>query len=225
VAILVADRPNVTVDLTGDFGPVRVTGTLEAAPPERLDFGSGTAAWNEVQSLATVQQPTEGYPAGSYRLALVTDDAALLQTQSTGSVSGLFNTQATGSRRVLKLPEGSLTVSGKPYGKLTIPASRIVQFRQEPVRGDVKDLPAGNLRLELFPGAAVTIPLQQVQLLRRNVAAGTASVTLADEQTFSGKLLELPKVSVTFTGEDAPAAIALERVVVLERRTGGGRRL
>ncbi|MGV3723673.1 MAG: hypothetical protein ACO1SX_22475, partial [Actinomycetota bacterium] len=215
----------VTVDLNGDHGPVRVTGTLEATPGGRLDFGSGTAGWNEVQALLSVFQPAEGFPAGSYRLALVTDDAAPLQTQSSGLVSGLYSAQATGTRRVLRLPEGSITVSGEPYGKLTFPVTRIVQFQQEPIRGDVKALPAGNVKLELFPGATVTVPLSQVQLLRRNLQDNTAMVTLADDQSFSGKLLELPKVNVTFTGEQAPAPIPLARVVVLDRRTGGGRRL
>lgn len=224
-AVLVADRPTVTVDLNGDHGPVRVTGSLESAPAARLDFGSGTAGWSEVQALISVFQPAEGFPAGSYRLGLVTDDAALLQTQSSGAVSGLYSAQAVGTRRVLRLPEGNITVSGEPYGKLTFPVSRIVQFRQEPIRGGVKELPAGNVRLELFAGAAVTVPLSQVQLLRRNLQANTATVTLADDQSFSGKLLELPKVNVTFTGDDAPAPIPLSRVVVLDRRIGGGRRL
>jgi hypothetical protein len=225
VAVLVADRPMVTVDLNGDHGPVRVTGTLEATPAGRLDFGSATAAWNEVRALVSVFQPAEGFPAGSYRLGLVTDDAAPLQTQSSGLVSGLYNTQAAGTRRVLRLPEGNITVSGEPYGKLTFPVTRIVQFRQEPIRGDVKALPAGNVKLELFPGATVTVPLSQVQLLRRNLQANTAMITLADDQSFTGKLLELPKVDVTFTGEQAPAPIPLARVVVLDRRTGGGSRL
>jgi hypothetical protein len=225
VAILVADRPTVTVDLNGDHGPIRVTGTLEAAPAGRLDYGSATASWNEVQALVSVFQPAEGFPAGSYRLGLVTDEAALLQTQASGGVSGLYSTQAIGARRVLRLPEGSLTIAGEPFGKLTFPTSRIVQYQQTPIRGDVKELPAGNVKLELFAGATVNIPLSQVQLLRRNIQSDTAVVTLADEQSFSGKLLELPKVNVTFTGENAPAPIPLARVVVLDRRTGGGRRL
>lgn len=226
VAILVTDRPLVTVDLQGDFGPVHATGVLESAPEARLDYGSGSVAWSEVLALESVFQPVEGFPAGSYRLALVTDDTAPQQIQGSGSTGTLYGPAVnSGTRRVLRLPEGNITLSGKPYGKLTFPASRILQFRQVPVRGDVNALPAGNVRLELFPGTVVTIPLDEVQLFRRDVATGTATVTLSDEQTFSGKLLELPKVNVTFTGENPPPPIPLERVVVLDRRTVGGRRL
>jgi hypothetical protein len=221
VAILVADKPVVTVDLRGDHGPVRVTGTLEAAPEAPVDYGSATTAWRDIHALVTVVQPAEGFPAGSFRLALVSDGYPLAQPGGANIVSSLYSTPG-GGRRVLRLPEGNMTLSGKPFGRLTFPLSRLIQYRQEPIRGDVEKLPDAGVKVELFSGVSVTIPLTEVQVLRRNLASGTISLTLSDEQTFTGKLLELPKVSIAFTG-GMPAALPLERIVVLERRTGARR--
>lgn len=225
VVILLADQPVVTVDLSGDYGPVRITGTLEATPKAAVDLGSREAGWSELRSLARVTQPSEGFPAGSFRIALVTDDVPASQTASSGYVTGLLNTEAPGTWRTLRLPEGTVTLRGKPYGTLNIPTSRINQLRLEPVRGDVQALPAGNIRVELFPGNVVSVPLPEVQYLQRDVRRGTISVILGDDQTFSGKLLELPKVSITFVGEMPLAPVPLERVVVFERRTPSNRRL
>jgi len=225
VVILLADQPVVTVDLAGDYGPVRVTGTLEATPKSALDVGSREVAWSEIRSFARVTQPSEGFPAGSFRVALVTDDVPATQSGGTGYVTGLLNTEAQGAWRALRLPEGSLTLRGKPYGTLNIPTSRINQMRLEPVRGDVQTMPPGNIRVELFPGNVVSVPLPDVQYLQRDLRKGTISVILADDQTFSGKLLELPKVSIQFVGEMPVAPVPLERIVVFERRTPSNRRL
>jgi len=225
VVILLADQPVVTVDLSGDYGPVRITGTLEATPKAAVDLGSREATWNEVRALARVTQPSEGFPAGSFRVALVTDDVPATQTAGTGYVTGLLNTEAQGAWRALRLPEGTITLRGKPYGTLSIPTSRINQLRLEPVRGDVQTMPAGSIRVELFPGNVVSVPLSEVQYLQRNLRKGTISVILADDQTFSGKLLELPKVSIQFVGEMPLAPVPLERIVVFERRTPSNRRL
>jgi hypothetical protein len=225
VVILLADKPVVTIDLVGDYGPVRVTGTLDATPKGALDLGSREVSWNEIRSFTRVIQPSEGFPAGSFRVALVTDDVPATQSASAGYVTGLLNTETQGTWRALRLPEGTLTLQGKPYGTLSIPTSRINQMRLEPVRGDVQALPAGNIRVELFPGNVVSVPLPDVQYLQRDVRKGTISVILGDDQTFSGKLLELPKVTIQFVGEMPLAPVPLERIIVLERRTPSNRRL
>jgi hypothetical protein len=224
VAILVADRPLVTVEMAGDYGPVRVTGILEGAPKPGVDLGSREASWSEVRALARVTQPSEGFPAGSFRVALVTDDLPAAQSTGSGVLYGLTSQQVGGTWRAMRLPEGNLTLRGKPYGTLAVPTSRIVQVRMEPVRGDVEALPEGNIRIEVLPGTSVNIPLPEVQWLQRDLRRGTVSVTLADDQTFSGKLVDLPKVSIKFTGEMPPEPVPLERIVVLERRTPSGRR-
>lgn len=225
VVILLANRPVVTVDLEGDYGPVRVTGTLEETPKTTLDLGTREVDWSEVRAISRVVQPSEGFPVGSYRVALVTDDAPATQSTGAGYVSGLLSTEAQGTWRALRLPEGTLTLRGEPYGTLKVPTSRINQLRLEPVQGDVQTMPAGNIRVEIFPGNTISVPLTQVQYLQRNIRRGTISVILADDQTFSGKLVELPKVSIKFAGEMPIAPIPLERIVVLERRTPSNRRL
>jgi hypothetical protein len=225
VVILLANRPVVTVDVAGDYGPVRVTGTLEAAPQAALDLGSREVDWSEVRSISRVVQPSEGFPADSFRVSLVTDDVPATQAAGTGSVTDLLSAEAQGTWRALRLPEGALTLKGEPYGTLKIPTARINQLRLEPVQGDVQSLPAGTVRVEVLPGSVVSVPLPQVQYLQRDLRRGTITVILADDQTFSGKLLELPKVSIQFAGEKPRAPIPLDRIVVLERRTPSNRRL
>ena len=49
------------------------------------------------------------------------------------------------------------------------------------------------------------------------------TVTLMDDQSFTGKLVELPKVPIPVTVEERTVTVPLERIALLERTTPGGR--
>ena len=66
----------------------------------------------------------------------------------------------------------------------------------------------------------VSLPVTSVLWLRRDLAAGTAEVLLRDQQSFSGKLVELPKVSVVVvspTDEKNKQSIPLDHIAVIQR--------
>jgi hypothetical protein len=242
VSIFLTARALVSVTFTGDYGPVRVTGSLDEAPKEplRLTDTAGRArevSWDEIRTMTNTDYPTEGFPAGSFQVALITDATSGttpggiayrpgITTGSTTSVVGA----AQGAWRMLKAPEGTLKLSGSPFGTLSVPTSRIAAFEVVPIIGDVAELPQATIKLEVLQGSTVSVPFSEVRLLQRNTVRGTARVTLMDEQTFTGKVVELPKVSLSITptdivdaeGKTPPArTISLEDVVQFERATGG----
>lgn len=224
--VLLADRPTVTVTLNGDYGPVRVTGSMAQAPKDtlRLTGVSGQVrevSWNEVRSLSVVAYPREGFPQGSFQIGLITDPVPVSQVQGAGLVANYGDVSQWRGQR---LPEGTLTLQGQPYGSLALPLSRISAVQMEPIRGNVADLPDGTIKLQIFDGTTVNLPLKSVQSYQRNAARGTAIITLEDDQTFSGKIVDLPKVEIRFAGENPPPAIPLDRIAVLERTPPGGRR-
>jgi hypothetical protein len=219
-----------------------VTGSLDEAPKEplRLTDTAGRArevSWDEIRTMTNTDYPTEGFPAGSFQVALITDATSGttpggiayrpgITTGSTTSVVGA----AQGAWRMLKAPEGTLKLSGSPFGTLSVPTSRIAAFEVVPIIGDVAELPQATIKLEVLQGSTVSVPFSEVRLLQRNTVRGTARVTLMDEQTFTGKVVELPKVSLSITptdivdaeGKTPPArTISLEDVVQFERATGG----
>jgi len=144
--------------------------------------------------------------------------------QAAGSSLSRIYDSTQGTWRALELPVGQLTLRGQPYGTLAFPTARLTAFLLEPLRGNLGELPAGNIRLEVLGGAVVNIPLTQVQLYQRDVARGTLRVTLMDEQMFSGKVLELPKVSLSVDTGREKQSIPLDRVAQMERTPPGGRR-
>jgi hypothetical protein len=228
--VLVRERPVVTVLLRGDHGEVRVTGAMEQAPEGtlRLTDASGRsreAVWTEIRSLGQVAYAAEGLPVGSYQAALVSDPAATGQGLGGAGYASRVLELGQPAWRMLRLPEGSMTLRGEPYGTFTFPLARLVAFQMEPVRGNVPDLPAGNVRIEVFEGQTVTVPLPEVRLLQRDVSRGTVAVTLRDEQTFTGRLVELPQVALAVETERGKIEIPLDQVVQFERVLPGGRRL
>lgn len=229
ITVYLADHSQVSVTFTGDYGPVRVTGSLDAAPKAgfkvtSLRGRSREVSWDEVRSLNVVQNVSEGFPSGSFGVNLITDSAPSTELPGTGYSARLSTTdQATW--RILGLPEGTLTVRGEPYGTLAVPISRITAFQMEPIRGSVTDLPKGTVRLEILAGTTVNLPLSDVQLMQRDIRGGTATITLADDQTFVGKLVELPKVTLKLGEDKSSVSVPLERVALLERLPPGGRRL
>lgn len=229
IAIYVADRPTVMVTFSGDYGPVRMTGTLEQTPqaPLRLTdpFGKPReAAWTDVRSLAVVRTASEGQPLGSFTAYLTSDATAPAGSGTPGASSGYLSSALSaggvgqGGWRLLRLPEGQLSINSEVSGRLTVPTDRLLEVYQQPISASVTELPRGTIRLEVMRGTTVGVPLQQVQALRRDLAAGTMSVTLADGQLITGRVAELPRVSIQFTDPSQQAPVPLERVVALEVR-------
>ncbi len=229
VTVLVAQEPLVTAFVRGDYGEVRMTGVLADAPKAalRLVDPSGRtreAGWAEVRSLGLVSFAAEGLPVGSYQVLLVSDPPGSPQLPGAGGYGSRVLSTGTGGWRLSRVPEGSLTLRGEPYGTLTIPLDRLAGLQMEPIRGNVAELPKGSIRLEVFAGKSVSLPLTEVRLLQRDASAGTATVVLRDDQTFTGKLQELPKVNLVVETERGKQTVAMDRVAQFERGTPASRR-
>lgn len=233
ILIYLAEKPSVTAVFAGDFGPVRVTGVLEETPKTtvRLTDASGRsrqAQWSEIRDLALVQSAAEGLPLGSFTVHLSQDPPApnsgsdLTGTYS-GTVAGgylspAFSTPGFGQTgwRLLKMPSDQLTLRGDAYGRLAIPTDRLSVYYQEAVRGTIAQLPAGSIRIQVLQGKEVSLPLPEVQSFRRDIPGGTITLALLDGQIFSGKLIELPKVSLKLESAPKAAPIPLSGIVEFE---------
>lgn len=227
ISLFLLEQPTVTVTFQGDYGPVRVTGTLEQAPEEAVRVRSlqgvpREARWTEIRDLSIVQYPREGMPAGTYQVALVSDPVPLTQIAGATMVRDYVSQSGVwGSQR---LPEGSLTLAGRPYGRMSVPLSRVTGFQMEPIRGTVTEFPRGELRMEVLTGSPITIPLQDVQSLQRDQSRGVATVTLADGQSYTGRVVELPNASIPVTvASGEQVSVPIQRVSYLERTPPGGR--
>lgn len=219
-----------TVVVQGDFGPLRISGTLVEAPKEalRVADSAGRAreiAWSEVRTLQQAPYPAEGIPAGSFLLTLTSDPV-----EAGGATSGFYSTGTGGGNnsaawRMSRLPEGQIKLSGKPFGTLTLPVSRLVSFSLEPIRGNTTEMPGGAVRLEILPGVVVAAPLAEMRSFRRDVTRGTVAVVMEDDQSFVGKLVELPNVSLALKGAGATNSVPLAGVAQFDRSVPGARRL
>jgi hypothetical protein len=182
------------------------------------------ARWTEIRDLSVVQFPREGMPSGTFQVSLVSDPVSVTQNSAGSGVRDYGG--ETGSWGAARLPDGNLTLTGKPYGTLTIPLSRVSSFQMEPIRGTVAQFPNGDVKLEPLTGSQITVPLQDVQTLQRDQTRDAVTVTLADGQSYTGKLVQLPSVSIAVT---TPAgqmvSVPLSRVSYLERTPPGGRLL
>ncbi|MFN3650929.1 MAG: hypothetical protein ACK47B_15245 [Armatimonadota bacterium] len=226
--IYLAERPQVSVEFAGDYGPVRVSGAIAGAPeqPLRLTDAEGRtrdATWSEIRSLSVVRFASAGLPVGSWQASLVSDPAA-----GSTTVSGTYASTSAADRggwRLLELPEGALRLSGQPYGTLAIPLRRIANFEMVPIRSSIAEMPEGELRLEVVEGTTVGLPLRSVQVFQRDTRRGTVRVALEDGQAFTGKLVDLPNVVLNVGEGEAVQRIPLAQVAFLERVPPGGRRL
>jgi len=228
VVIYLRERSLVTAQLVGDYGPVRVTGTLQTGPNAKLSLTDAVgrvrqAGWDEVRAMTRVEFPSEGFPVGSYRISLISDPAN--PTSNTGATySATVLTPVVGGWRLLTLPEGSLALQGEPYGSFQFPLTRVTSLAMEPIRGNSTELPQGNIRLEVLNGAVMSLPLQNLQWFQRDTTRGTITLTLNDDQTFTGKLVELPRVTVALENERGKQSVPLDRIAQLERTAPGSRR-
>lgn len=229
ISLYLLDKPTVTVSFQGDYGPVRATGVLDKSPddPVRIRNIQGLpreARWTEIRDFSVVQFPREGMPSGTFQVSLVSDPVSVTQASTGGGVRDYSG--ETGSWGAARLPDGNLTLTGKPYGTLTIPLSRVSSFQMEPIRGTVAQFPTGEVKLEPLTGSQITVPLLDVQNLQRDQARDAVSVTLADGQSYTGKLVQLPNVSIAVTTSTGQMVnVPLSRVSYLERTPPGGRLL
>lgn len=225
VSIYLTDSPTISVVFNGDQGASRVTGTLETAPMDLLHLTDVTghsrdAAWTDVRDLALVRSASEGFPLGSFTVTLLSDPGT--QSSNTGFTGGYLSPALSSPGvgqvgwRLPSLNEGQLTLRGQNFGQLDIPVSRIVSVSQEPIRGGLVALPQGTVRVEVLPGKTVDVSLADVVSLRRNPRAETISLTLADGQRFSGKLVSLPQVSITLGEGRDRRTLPLNRIVEIE---------
>jgi hypothetical protein len=224
VAVYLVDRPLATVTFRGDYGPTRLTGLLDALPKDTIQITNSrgktrNTTWTEVRGLTRVETATEGFPAGSYMVRLSTEQPNVSTTALTGDYAAPeLSTPDQPAWRAMRVPEGDVTLRGESYGTLSVPLNRIEALYMEPERFSIVQLPKGTLRLEVLSGKPIDLPLEQVQSLRRDVATGTAVVTLNDGQMFTGKVLQLPNVSITSEPPTAHAPIPLDRIVELTIR-------
>lgn len=220
----------VTVIAQGEFGPLRISGTLLEAPTEAVRVAdsagrSREVAWTEVRTLQQASYPAEGIPAGSFLVTLTSDPI-----EATAGAGAFYSTGTGGGNtsaawRMSRLPEGQIKLSGKPFGELTLPVTRIVSFAIDPIRGNTTEMPAGAVRLEILPGIVIAAPLADMRSFRRDVARGTAAVVMEDDQSFVGKLVELPNVSIALKGAGAVTSVPLAGIAQFDRAVPGARRL
>ncbi|MBM3459882.1 MAG: hypothetical protein FJX77_15280 [Armatimonadetes bacterium] len=250
VTVLVSDRPLVTVDWDGDQGPIKLLGTLEQGPEGMLSLSDGIGRrrqvrWTEIEALAPVTEPSAGLPLGAYSVGIVSEPGQGFEktiriggysSSSGGSGANASLASARGPAsdtvegwRLMRLPAGgSITVTGEPYGSVTIPLDRVRSYQMAPIRGGVQSLPPGDIRLELVPGASVSIPLPRVVFLRRDRPRGTIFLVLEDGQQFNGREVEFPRITLELLSEvdekAPPTRVELARVVQLNRTPPGGGR-
>jgi hypothetical protein len=257
ISLLLINQPVVTVNYAGDYGPMRVTGTLMEAPQRLVKIIAANGdtrmiGWNEIFSLALVTVPTAELPIGSYTIVLSSEESALPRTSATLTTSytpGVAVAAIPGvPTHVAELPRGEVVLEGSPYGAMRIPTSRISEMHQEAVRGSLILMPEATLSLEVraarpgegggngkgAPGGrrqerpeargepvdakVVDIPLRRVEVLRRDVANQTASVSLDDGQIFTGRVIRLPDVAiqVQVEGETMTRSYPLARIAQFE---------
>jgi hypothetical protein len=220
----------VTAVAQGEFGPLRVSGTIVEAPKETIRVADSAGrtretAWTEVRTLQQAAYPAEGLPSGSFLVTLTSDPL-----EAAGGSGAFYSTGTGGGNpaaawRMSRLPEGQLKLAGKPFGELTLPVSRLVSFAIDPIRGNTTEMPAGAVRLEILPGVVISAPLTDVRSFRRDVARGTVAVVMEDDQSFVGKLVELPSVAIALKGAGATTSVPLAGIAQFDRAVPGARRL
>ncbi|HEU4754217.1 MAG TPA: hypothetical protein VFU47_13995 [Armatimonadota bacterium] len=231
ITVWVAERPTVTLTFQGESGISTLVGTLESAPQEKVRITDSNGLIREVpftdiSGFSLVRQPFEGLPAGTYTVGLFSRLASslLTGTPNTGAdYSGLSDPQQENVLRANRLPAGDIVLSGQPYGRIAVPLSRVLDMTTTPITARLAELPAGTVRVEVLPGKTVDVPLRAVEGLYRDLQNGTVTLQLNSElaenvgQTISGKLLELPQVTLELGEAPNRQSVALSRVVALQR--------
>ncbi len=219
----------VTAVAQGEFGTLRVSGALTETPKEPLRVAdsagrSREVAWTEVRSLQQAPYPAEGIPAGSFLVTLTSDPIDATAGSGGFYATGTGGGNAAAAWRMSRLPEGQLKLSGKPFGSLTLPVERIVSLSLDPIRGSTTQMPAGAVRIEILPGVIIAAPLAEMRTFRRDLSRGTVSVVMEDDQSFIGKLVELPNANIALTGAGAVTTVPLASIAQFDRAVPGARR-
>ena len=229
VSLLRATSPMLTVSYQGEFGPMRITGVLAQAPEAPLTLldpedRERSANWLAIRALSVVRNPREGSPRGSFSVTLSSDEGALPRTvrglAGAGAASryGARGSGGPSARpwRLTSLPKGEVVLRGKPYGSITIPLESIEDWTVIPLSGTISELPPGLIRVQVAQNLTVSLPLQEVETLRRDMEREFISVLLVDGQVFSGKLRQLPNVRLSIRVGTGTTAVPLAEVVQLE---------
>ena len=247
ISLLLVDQPLVTVSFNGDYGPMRVTGTLVDAPRRLLRLLDATGAtreirWSDLFSLNVVRVPTAELPVGSFTVMLSSEEGAL--PRSTATVTTNYTAGATvatvppAPAHLLELPRGELILQGEPYNSLRIPTERVTDLRMEAIRGSLVNMPDVKISLEVREGGGngngknggqkggdngtpsepkvIDIPLRRVEVFRRDAARQLLSVTLADGQIFTGRIVNLPSAAIEVDVENQTRSYLLTRIAQFE---------
>jgi hypothetical protein len=240
ISILLIDRPTVTLQVAGDHGPLRLTGTLEQAPASlgRVVDATGeshAAVWSDISSFTRVLEPVEGLPAGSFSVGLISDAGRAFQIRAGGAGGGVGASGGaygggglTGSGdsaqgwRLLRMPSGTVSLSGPPFVRIDVPLGKVAAYQRVPLVGEVTGLPRGVIEVEVLGGRTLSLPLENTVLFRRDLGRGMISVSQLDGQSFVGKLVRLPGVSIEVSNDAGKQTVALSRVLQMNRTPPGG---
>lgn len=235
--IYVSRKPRFQIEWEGDYGRLVTIGTLEQSPEALLPLTDGAGRtrqgqWTDLFRLTRITQASAGLPIGSFYVELLSQPgegfkapaSSSYGSGSSGGTSAGDSSRGGGGWRLLKLPAGSLTLSGPLYGTLRVPLDRIRSVEALPLEGDTTGSIPGEMTLEPVPGVRVRVPLAELVTFRRDIGRGTAVVTTADGESFSGKLTSIPSTGIKLSGIRGDVTVSLADVVywVRVRSSGAG---
>jgi hypothetical protein len=162
ISLLLINEPTLTISYNGDYGPMRVTGTLVEAPSQPLrvvfpGFGTRLVNWNELFSLNVVRVPTADLPIGSFTVMLSSEEGTLPKTTITTAEYTAAPTTAfvpPAPEHAVELPRGDLVLEGEPYHAMRISTDRITDIRMEPIRGSLVTMPDASVSMQVSRGPA-----------------------------------------------------------------------
>lgn len=220
VRVYLETSPTVLLLFDGDRGRTQLAGRLISPPDEPLILADRSGErmnvkWSEVAALERVLTASEAAPYGSYRVRLVRN------MQPEGNYEAGVGLPDQG-RRLLQAPPGPLVLESDLFGKMTIPASRIRGLTRLPIGETVESLPDVAIKVELFPGQTISVPLDAVTYYRRDRRDDSVYILLRDQQVVTGRLLDLPQISIPLDSTRMPRSVDLRDVAVLEIRQPPG---
>ncbi len=189
----VRDNPYVSVWYEGEFGPMRLFGTMTKTPAglARIKDRAGNVKdvpWTEIRSIDQVTsfpRDENPEPARPMVVGLVGDAEGRSAAFGRGSAAPQWT--------LVNLPDGAIEVRGEPYGVVQVPAKKVTGFDLAGLSGPIT-LPDGNVELQIAADRTISIPLRHVRQFVREENDRVRVETAG--QIFSGKLVKLPDGSV-----------------------------